>query len=200
MQRSPDKIFIHDDWNALITNYDADLSLLRFKGPRNRFTIGQSVWPICLWDSGDEPPEIHGRVTHWGKIQERFPYDRAVDIPSLVTVQIQTKEQCFLGNKTLFDLSSNRTICAGLRFEYCRRDDFHCCRGDSGGGLFTEVDGVNYLKGVESSSLIDVDCDGFFNSIYADVAKFSGWIKKIIGRELSATQAAETAKTSPIKG
>lgn len=90
----------------------------------------------------------------------------------MITAKIQTNEECFLGEKRLLDLSSFRTFCAGLQ------NGSGVCFGDSGSGLFIEVNRVHYLKGIVSSSLIkDEHCDVSKNAIYTNVVKYADWIE-----------------------
>lgn len=204
--QSPKKIFIHDDWNPLTTDYDADVSLLMFED--DSINLNAYVQPICLWDSTNEPIVTEGMVTGWGKTENSSKIHE--NKPKLVRTLIQTNERCFLEAKSLVDISSFRTFCAGLR------NGSGVCFGDSGGGLFLKVNDVYYLKGIVSSSLIkDGSCDVSKNAIYTNVLKFEDWIKDITGGEitfrtssiaqnssskLAATSPRSRAKTAPAKG
>lgn len=160
---SPNQIYIHDNWNHLRESYDADVSLLEFDEGSIHF--GAYIQPICLWESEDEPTVTDGLVTGWGKSEDRIKDHE--NLPKLVKALIQSNEDCFLDEGKLLDLSSRRTFCAGLR------NGSGVCTGDSGGGLFITVDGVFYLKGIVSSSLIkDEGCDVSKNAVYTNVLKF----------------------------
>lgn len=165
---SPNQIYIHDNWNHLRESYDADVSLLEFDEGSIHF--GAYIQPICLWESEDEPTVTDGLVTGWGKSEDRIKDHE--NLPKLVKALIQSNEDCFLDEGKLLDLSSRRTFCAGLR------NGSGVCTGDSGGGLFITVDGVFYLKGIVSSSLIkDEGCDVSKNAVYTNVLKFKDWIE-----------------------
>lgn len=167
---SPKKITIHDDWNPHTTQYDGDISLLEFE--KGNIHFNDYVQPICLWSSEIEPTERVGVVVGWGRSEAR--YEPFQPIPKLINVRIHTREECFLGAKSLVDLSSFRTFCAGLR------NGSGVCDGDSGGGLFVRVNGVYYLKGIVSSSLVkNSECDVSNNAVYTNVLKFTDWIDKI---------------------
>lgn len=113
-----------------------------------------------------------GIVTGWGVSEDPRKYRQ--NLPKMITVPIQTNEQCFLETKDLVDLSSIRTFCAGLR------NGSGVCHGDSGGGLSYKKDGTYFLKGIVSSSLIkEAECDVSKNAIYTNVPKFENWIKQI---------------------
>lgn len=169
----PKKIILHEDWNLHVSEYDADLSLLKFeKGKINLNAESFYVRPICLWTSETEPLEVEGIVTGWGKSED--PSKKHENEPKLIKVSLQTNEECFLTAKQLIDLSSFRTFCAGAK-----NGTSGVCSGDSGGGLFIKVEGVFYLKGIVSSSLVKVDgCDVSKNAVYTNVLKFKDWIEK----------------------
>lgn len=169
---SPRKIFLHDDWNHLRESFDADVSLLEFDEgiiPSNEY-----IQPICLWDSDIEPTETRGVVTGWGKSEDESKVHE--NVPKLVRAPIQNNEDCLFDEKSLYDLSSRRTLCAGLR------NGSGVCSGDSGGGLFIKVNAVFYLRGIVSSSLIkESGCDVSKNAVYTNVLKFKPWIGEITG-------------------
>lgn len=172
---SPKKIYIHDDWNHLTETYDADVSLLEFE--ESKIYFGMYIQPICLWNFEHEPTVTEGVVTGWGRSGAAIEHE---NLPKLVKAPIQSNEECFFdGGKHLIDLSSRRTFCAGLR------NGSGVCQGDSGGGLFIKVDGVNYLRGIVSSSLIkDGGCDVSKNAVYTNVQKFRDWIDEKTGGKL----------------
>lgn len=184
----PKKIFIHDDWNHMTSDYDADVSLLKFED--GGITFNSFVHPICLWNSENEPTVTEGMVTGWGKTER--PSQIHENIPKRVKALIETNEQCFFNTKALLDLSSFRTFCAGLR------NGSGVCFGDSGGGLFINVDDNYYLKGIVSSSLIkDGGCDISKNAVFTNVIKFIDWIKEIIESETAfSTRSAYFSTTT----
>lgn len=167
---SPKKIMLHDDWNPHITEYDADIALLEFEAGK---VIGRAdsmyIRPICLWNSEMDATVKEGIVTGWGKSED--PTKAHENKPRLIKVSIQSNEECIYGDRELFDLTSSRTFCAGLQ------NGSGVCHGDSGGGLFIEMSGVYYLKGIVSSSLVKHEsCDVSRNAVYTDVMKFRDWI------------------------
>lgn len=169
---SPKKIFIHEDWNVHTTNYDADVSLLQFEEEGLYFSA--YIQPICIFDYEREPVVTEGIVTGWGQSEDLTKQHE--NLPKFMKVLIETYENCFLQDHKLIYISSRRTFCAGLR------NGTGVCKGDSGGGLFIKVNGIYYLKGIVSSSLLNDygnDCDVFKNAVYTNVPKFYSWIKQI---------------------
>lgn len=169
---SPKDIIIHSQWNPDTTQYDSDLSILQFEHKSIHFN--DYVQPICLLDPHYEPPVSKAKVVGWGKSEDQTK--KHENIAKVVDALIQTNEQCFLDEKALIDISSRLTFCAGLR------NGSGVCLGDSGGGLFIKENGVSYLKGVVSSSLIkDEQCDVSKNAVYTNVPMFSEWIGRTSG-------------------
>lgn len=170
---SPWKIHIHEEWNPSIPEYDADLSLLEFEKGKIFFNI--FVQPVCLWDSENEPKVTEGKVSGYGQISNS---EKKTDgLPRLVNVLIQSNEYCLPGQNRLSEISSNRTFCAG-------RPDYAlvvCC-GYSGSGLFVDINGVSYLRGIVSSALLKGDyCDTSKNAFCTNILKFRDWIGNITG-------------------
>lgn len=167
---SPKKIFIHDDWNHLNDRFDADIALLEFLP--NKIHFSEFIQPICLWGTKTEPVVTEGIVTGWGKSEDSSKIHE--NKPKMITAPILTNEKCFLETKSLVDLSSERTFCAGLG------NGSGVCSGDSGGGLFFKENDVFYLHGLVSSSLFkDFDCDVSKKAVYTSVPKFRLWIEEI---------------------
>lgn len=163
---SPKRIIKHEDWNPWITEYDADVSLLEFE--KNSISFNTFVQPICLLDPSVESP-VTGVVTGWGKSEDQSKDHEAVS--KFIKVQILSNDECLPGHGQLAEISSERTFCAGLR------NSSGVCYGDSGSGLFIQVDNIFHLKGIVSSSLIkNDDCDVLNNAVYTNVLKFGNWI------------------------
>lgn len=170
LMESPKQIHVNGEWIPSNSDYDADLSLLEFW--ENKITFSDFIRPICLWNSENDPPVTEGIVTGWGKSQDSTGLSE--NEPKSVKALIQMNEDCFFDEGRLLGLSSRRTFCAGLR------NGSGVCTGDSGGGLFIEVEGVYHLRGIVSSSLMkEGACDVLKNAVYTNVLKFKNWIKNI---------------------
>lgn len=172
IKQSPKKIYIHDEWNHLKVRNNADVSLLEFWG--NKITFGDFVQPICLWESENEPTVTEGVATGWIKIESLM--ESRDNFPKLVQAPIQSNNECFLDEDRLVD-QSRTTFCSGIL------NGSGVCNGDSGGGLFIIVDGIFYLKGIMSLSLIEDDgCDVSKNAVYTNFLKFKDWMKDIAAK------------------
>lgn len=170
---SPKEIILHKDWNPHVKSYDADVSLLEFEEGDIHFN--NYVQPICLWGLIDEPKVSNGSVVGWGKSED--PTKVHENVPKLLPVSIKTNDYCLPQHGTIADLSSHRTFCAlGLR------NGSGVCFGDSGSGLVVSVNGLHYLRGIVSSSLLTVlGCDVFNHAVYTNVLEFRDWIAEKTG-------------------
>lgn len=125
-----------------------------------------------------------GIVTGWGRSEDVSKVHE--NDPKLIKVLIQTNTQCLPQNARLAELSSERTFCAGLK------NGSGVCHGDSGGGLYINVNDVYQLNGIVSSSLTnEVGCDISKNAIYTNVLKFRAWIQNITGETLAASSQVD---------
>lgn len=175
IELSPKEIYIHEDWDSLSGNFDADISLLEFEKGTIRFS--RYIQPICLWDFENEPTETEGVVVGWGKSEdESKPHE---EIPKKVKAPIEVDLlKCILETPALSYYASKRTLCAGAR------DGSGVCRGDSGSGLVINVGGVYYLRGIVSTSLLNhKDCDVNNYAVYSNVLKFRNWIEKMTSKD-----------------
>lgn len=165
---SPASTVIHEDWNPRSLKYDYDIAVLVFD---EKISFTSYIRPICLWQYSYLPE--NGKVVGWG-MNEKETYE---PIPKEMNVPIHENAHCFLSNKDLTTLSSERTFCAGYG------NGSGVCFGDSGNGLFVRQGNVLYLKGIVSSTLIDRDykCDVNTFAIFTDVSKHKNWIENIVG-------------------
>ena len=171
---SPERIQVHRDWNPSIMKYDADIAIVTFEAGAIKFST--FVQPICLWNEKTDPTQTEAHVSGWGQsqnLEKKFE-----EIPTKLKVPIHTNEFCFLTEKDLVDLASNRTFCAG------RGDGSGVCDGDSGGGVSIKVGSTFYFRGIVSSGLYDgISCDVSKFAIFTDVLKFKLWIDQIMSED-----------------
>lgn len=164
---SPADIILHEKWNPSTSQYDSDLSLLRFE--ENSILFNNFVQPICLWDPKIEYPVTDGLVTGWGQSEDVSK--KHENKPKVIIVSVHSNEDCLPGEKELAALSSRTTFCAG------HGNGSGVCFGDSGGSLFVKINNIFYLKGIVSSSLTTENgCDISKNAVYTNVPKFDSWI------------------------
>lgn len=170
----PKEISLHDDWDPWTSECGADLSLLEFELGFIHFNF--YVQPICLWNSEREPSLNEVFVAGWGKRENTSRHEK--NVPFLFKTTIESNEKCFLETKSTAMLESNKSCCADSR------EGYGVCTGDSGGGLFTKVDGVYHLIGVVASPLVkDVDCNTAENVVYNNALGLKDWVTSITGAD-----------------
>lgn len=172
MALSPKRIFIHNDYNNRRILSDADLSLLELW--EGKILINQAyINPICIWNSIHDPIASEGVVMGWG-LSKDLTKDK--NVAKLMKVAIQDNDDCFEETPQLAALSSRRTFCAGPR------NGSEICSYNTGAGLFIKIDGVYFLKGLVSMSLVRVsgneNCATSKPAVYTNVQKFFNWIKQ----------------------
>ena len=171
---SPQRIQVHDDWNPNLDRFDADIAIVTFQA--GAITFSSYVQPICLWNEKTDPTQTEGHIGGWGQSQNLEKTFE--EIPTKLKVPIHTNEFCFLTEKELVDLASNRTFCAG------RGDGAGICTGDSGGGVSIKVGSTFFLRGIVSSGLYDqISCDVSKFAIFTDALKFKPWIDQIMSQD-----------------
>jgi len=134
-------------------------------------TFSNIVSPICLWNSKNPLRVKIGKIVGYGKSERDTKYE---NIPRELDMKILTNEECFLKGPRFSYISSPNTFCAS-------KDEYSAaCRGDSGNGMFVEVNGRWYLRGIISASFLDSNntCDTSADTLFTNVLKFSKWIKE----------------------
>jgi len=159
-------IFIHPNWKFFTRDYDSDIAIIRLSAP---VTFSDVISPICLWTLDDPIPVDSGNIVGYGKSEKDAPHET---IPRELEVKIISNEECFLKGPRFTYISSKNTFCAG-------RDEYSAaCQGDSGNGLFLQINERWYLRGIISASFLDVNnsCDKSADTLFTNILKFSKWI------------------------
>ncbi|KAG5330455.1 GD protease, partial [Acromyrmex heyeri] len=165
---------------------DSDLAILTL-----RTTVEYSLFikPICLWTGSNNLDEVVNRIGYvvgWGQDEFGNPYTAE---PRMARVPIVSEVTCLRSHPIFITLTSERTFCAGLRYQ-------SPCNGDSGSGLvlYDSSTGRYRLRGVVSRSVTGNDflCDLQRYIVYVDVAKYIPWIQE----QISTTTAAVVYRTT----
>lgn len=165
------KIFIHDDWSPAVLNYDADIAMLLLEEDVH---TSRFIKPICVPQDSTDVSMGENFVAGWGQTEET----KSPATPKMAMAPIVNNSVCFRHRSELYQIASGRTFCAGTA------DGAGVCLGDSGHGLFTQVNEVFYLNGIVSSSLVSAggSCDVTTYAIYTNVVKYAEWISNVIAR------------------
>lgn len=158
---APIRIHMHPDWNPQVQSFDGDISLYELE---QTIQFTNYIQPICWWQSTVDPQVNFGTVVGYGRSENQAKIHE--NTPKVIQIPIHSQESCFLREPSLAKLSSNRTFCGG------KGDGTGVCSGDSGGGLVVNVNGVYYLRGIVSSSLIkDFTCDVNNYAVFTNVLR-----------------------------
>jgi len=164
-------INVHPDWNPKTKTYDADIAVMVLE---TEVIFGKHIQPICLMDLSSTFARLtDGLVV--GYENDEDPKKLHLNIPKSISMPIHQNEDCFLKYPSLVTLSSKRTFCGGAG------DGTGVCRGDSGSGLVVTDGSAYYLRGIVSSSLINMTygCDVDTYLIFTNVLDFTDWINSV---------------------
>ncbi|XP_065335084.1 uncharacterized protein LOC135936256 [Cloeon dipterum] len=154
-----------------------DIGLMIFN---NSFNRSQKVSPICLWNEDSSLSLVAKRlgvVVGYG-LKENDNLPKKLQEAKL---PIRSHEECYKQNRKFFGkyLYPGDNFCAG----YSNRTT--TCKGDSGGGLAVEKDGLWFVRGIVSFGitkkvLVDDEEESFCMpnrySLFVDVASYMDWI------------------------
>jgi secreted trypsin-like serine protease len=187
---TPSEIFIHDDWNPNTDRFNDDIAILMME---NEISFANFIRPICLWNSATEASVDEGIVVGWGKSINSSAYHESTPKELRVPI-IHDNQKCYHEDYIFAKLGSEKTFCAG-------KEGIGVCTGDSGSGLFIEVDNVFYLKGIVSSSLRDLSgCYTKNFAIYTNVMKYLDWIESKTKRKKVETCGVMSGVMSLVHG
>uniref|UniRef100_A0AAG5DGA4 Peptidase S1 domain-containing protein n=1 Tax=Anopheles atroparvus TaxID=41427 RepID=A0AAG5DGA4_ANOAO len=178
-EHQAERIIVHEEYSA--TQVRHDIALIKL-ATDIKFT--DFVQPICLWDrSNVNIGPLVGRVgavvgfgiTEVGAVADRL---RVAYMPIVDT------QTCLDSNRNLFGRVLTRNIfCAGFR------NGTTVCGGDSGGGMYFEIESRWYIRGIVSFS--GQNCQSADFAGFSDVATYLDWIN----RYTSGTQSSPYSST-----
>ncbi|XP_028047680.1 serine protease gd [Monomorium pharaonis] len=156
---------IHPDY-AHATSGDSDLAILVMNEP---VEFNSLIKPICLWFGSHDLQNIVNKKGYLvGLDQTGSSY---TFYPRMTRVPIVSQETCLRSNQKFYDLTSDRTFCAG------ERNESGPCH-DQGAGLviFDDTTGRYHLRGIVSRDFCKIED----YVVYVDVAKYISWIQQQI--------------------
>ena len=162
----PSEVVIHDDWNPFILRFSNDIAILILE---EDIAFSRLIRPICLIFDDIPTYGTQGTVVGWGV----EPNSKQLNVKKAkkLRISITSNEECYRENTDMGKIAWDKSFCAGKQGE-------GVCKGDSGGGVFIEIDNKFYFKGLVSSST-SVDRSGCYTgnfSLYTDVAKYTKFI------------------------
>lgn len=163
-------IHIHREYYEK-TNTMNDIALLEMKG---KFKFNSEFGPVCLPSFKEVTTDTQLKAIGWGIVN---PFTReGADNLRETDIDYIPHSLCneTLGSATAqsgFALDDDLMICAGGRTGVCS--------GDSGGPLFTRVNGKHYQVGIASFALVDCGLFSFVPGAFTRVTSQLSWIEKI---------------------
>ncbi|XP_058453057.1 uncharacterized protein LOC131431393 [Malaya genurostris] len=170
-QFSVAEILRHEEYNT--DSLESDIALLKLAGS---FEFTDYVKRICYWIGGDGEELIigkNGMIVGWGKDEnEALP-----DILQHAIMPIVSRKNCRDSDPVYYPkfLYDRKTFCAGYR------NGTSAGLGDSGGGLYIEIDGKWRLRGIVSNGKLNpttllLDTKSYV--VFTDVAYYRSWINQ----------------------
>lgn len=157
-------IHIHENWNPGTKDFDGDIALIKLT---EKTTFNSFIRPICLPTLAISDI-VNGTVVGWGAYND---YGVHSNYPRKIDIQILDPRDCIRRNRGLSVIFGKQMFCAGA-------EGTGVCGGDSGSGYYVKVDGVYFLRGIVSSSVVSKCSDANY-ALYSDVLENLEFIRKV---------------------
>lgn len=151
-----------------------DIGLLKMNG---KVQYTKYIQPICLWDElpNQSVYSQTGYVIGWG-------YTETGNVPAEVLREAQMPvveaAECLDSNRQVFgEFLSTTNYCAGYR------NGTSVCSGDSGSGMFINLNGLWKIRGLVSLGVkaeTEASCNPRDYVLFTDVIRYIDWIKERI--------------------
>ncbi|XP_052890147.1 LOW QUALITY PROTEIN: uncharacterized protein LOC128298439 [Anopheles moucheti] len=151
-----------------------DIALIKLT---TNITMTKFVQPVCLWTMDSDQELIVGRngtvlgfgLTEQNAVAEQLKQARVGVVDTLTCIE---NDRAAFGTQLTQEM-----FCAG------GEQGVSACNGDSGGGLFLEIGGKWFIRGIVSFIPTHRKtglCDTSKYTAFTDVAKYMGWIEQYI--------------------
>ncbi|XP_049298154.1 uncharacterized protein LOC125771511 [Anopheles funestus] len=171
-EHSVDEVIAHPGYNA--SRFMNDIALLKLT---NNITMTQFVQPVCLWTMDDGQEMIvgkNGSLVGFGLNEQ----DVVSDELKQATIGVVDALTCIKSDRVSYaNQLTSEMFCAG------GQQGVSACNGDSGGGLFFNVEGKWFVRGIVSFIPFRRGtklCDPTKYTAFTDVAKYMGWIELFV--------------------
>ncbi|XP_035902646.1 uncharacterized protein LOC118507748 isoform X3 [Anopheles stephensi] len=164
-----EEIILHPAFSGDVSN---DIALIKLA---TNITMTKFVQPVCLWTMNDNPYTIRGmKGTIVGFGSENHLKQK--------TLGVVDATRCVASDREGFGkLRVSEMLCVA------GQEGTGACDGDGGGGLFFEVEGKWYVRGIVSYISGDTEneiCTTTKHAAFTDVTKYVNWIKKYIDPDI----------------
>ncbi|XP_041784058.1 uncharacterized protein LOC121599956 [Anopheles merus] len=144
-------------------------------------TINKYVQPVCLWTMDSNQELIvgkNGTIVGFGYNEQDILSDQLKQ----ALIGVEDTFSCIADDRGVFGTHLTSDMFCGKG-----RKGVSACNGDSGGGMFFEIGGKWFVRGLVSftpARLSTALCDPLKNTAYTDVAKYLEWIKPYIDQRV----------------
>uniref|UniRef100_A0A182SEW0 Peptidase S1 domain-containing protein n=1 Tax=Anopheles maculatus TaxID=74869 RepID=A0A182SEW0_9DIPT len=168
-QHTVDEVIAHPGYNA--SRFMNDIALLKLT---NNITMTEFVQPVCLWTMDSNQELIvgkNGTLVGFG-LNEKDVVSQELKQAPIGVVDALT---CIKSDRVSYaNQLTSEMFCGG------GQQGVSACNGDSGGGLFFNVEGKWFVRGIVSFIPFRKRtklCDPSKFTAFTDVAKYMGWIE-----------------------
>uniref|UniRef100_A0A182JNY8 Peptidase S1 domain-containing protein n=1 Tax=Anopheles christyi TaxID=43041 RepID=A0A182JNY8_9DIPT len=170
------EVIVHPGYNS--SRFVNDIGLIKLTGS---ISMTEFVQPVCLWTMDKNQELIVGRngtLVGFGLNEQDVVSEQLKQAP----IGVVDALTCIKSDRLSFaNQLTSEMFCGG------GQSNVSACNGDSGGGLFFNVDGKWFVRGVVSFIPVRKRtglCDPSKYTAFADVAKYLGWIDQYIDRRV----------------
>uniref|UniRef100_A0A182QY42 Peptidase S1 domain-containing protein n=1 Tax=Anopheles farauti TaxID=69004 RepID=A0A182QY42_9DIPT len=161
-----------------------DIALIKLT---NSIAMSNYVQPVCLWTMANELHSIvgqNGTTVGFGLMENDVQSDRLKQ----ALVGIVDPLVCISSYRQVYGTHLTTEMFCGKG-----QHGVSACNGDSGGGMFLNVGGRWFLRGLVSF-IPERDktnlCDSTQHTVYTDVAKYVGWMRQYVDERVLPDESA----------
>uniref|UniRef100_A0A182QIW1 Peptidase S1 domain-containing protein n=1 Tax=Anopheles farauti TaxID=69004 RepID=A0A182QIW1_9DIPT len=170
------QVILHPGYGS--TSIIHDIALLKLA---TNITMTKFVQPVCLWTMDSNQELIvgkNGTIVGFGLTEE----DVVSNQLKQALVGVVDALSCIASDRQVFGTHLTPDMfCGG------GRTSVSACNGDSGGGMYFEVGGKWYVRGIVSFTPLRGNtrlCDPSKYTAFTDAAKYFGWIEQYIDQRV----------------
>ncbi|XP_052889995.1 transmembrane protease serine 9-like [Anopheles moucheti] len=171
-EHTVDEVIAHPSYNS--SRFMNDIALLKLT---TNITMTEFVQPVCLWtmEGGQEMlVRRNGSLVGFGLNEQ----DAVSTQLKQTTIGVVDALTCIKSDRVSFgNQLTSEMFCAGAQ------QGVSACNGDSGGGLFFNVEGKWFVRGIVSFIPLRRGtrlCDPSKYTAFTDVAKYMQWIELFV--------------------
>uniref|UniRef100_A0A182NF46 Peptidase S1 domain-containing protein n=1 Tax=Anopheles dirus TaxID=7168 RepID=A0A182NF46_9DIPT len=160
-----------------------DIALVKLA---TNITMTKYVQPVCLWTMDESEYQIvgkNGTIVGFGLTE----HDVVSEQLKQALVSVVEPLACIASDRGVFGTHLTSDMFCGKG-----QPGVSACNGDSGGGMFFEVGGRWYVRGLVSFTPVRAQtsyCDGTKSTVFTDVARYLEWITNYIDRRVLPTDS-----------